>query len=218
MGYTARNFRGYLSGAGALKPASVATGAITGSSLVTTGNVTAARHLASSLGTAAEPAFAATTALDGGLYWINAALTAIAAGGSAYIYGSSSQCVPNLALAPNLSVTTVAKVIATPAAAQSITGVGVAIAPTRKIHEFTSDGNYTLTVAPTIADGTDGEEIILVNVGANTVTLQDQGSLASSNLRLTGASVAIGPRDSIRMYYSGDVGDWVQIGALVAVV
>ena len=102
MGYTARHFRGYLSGLGAAKPTSVATatlavtGAATSASLVTTGNVTAARHLASSLGTAGAPAFAATTALDGGLYWISTSLTAISAGGAAFLYGSNAQTVINM--------------------------------------------------------------------------------------------------------------------------
>ena len=96
--------------------------------------------------------------------------------------------------------------------------VGTAIAPTARIHEFTSNGNYTLTVAPTIANGQDGEVVTLVNVGSNTITIQDQGTLANSNLRLTAATVAIGPRDSVTLYYSGDVGDWVQIGGLVSVI
>lgn len=96
--------------------------------------------------------------------------------------------------------------------AQSITGVGVAVTPYSSVHLFTSDGNYTLTVTPTIADGFNDEEVLLINVGANTVTLQDQGSLASSNLRLTGASRALGPRDSIRLIYNSTVGDWIEIG------
>lgn len=110
-------------------------------------------------------------------------------------------------------------VVNTPATAQSILAVGTAITTTgSEIREFTCDANYTLTAAPTIANGTNGQRVTLVNVGSFTVTIQDQGTLASSNLRLTGATVAIGPRDSIDLYYSTVVGDWVQIGALVAVV
>ena len=156
----------------------------------------------------------------------NTGLTAIAgdiigtvAGGTTRAYADASTgYVINGIGVHSGNATFSARQFKTPAAAQSITGVGVAFTPTTTIHEFTSDGNYTLTVAPSIANGTDGQELILVNVGANTVTISDQGTLASSNLRLTGATVAIGPRDSVRLYYSGDVGDWVQIGALVAVV
>jgi hypothetical protein len=117
-----------------------------------------------------------------------------------------------------IGIRNAAKQVYTPPAAQSITGVGVAFLPTARIHEFTSTGNYTLTVAPTIANGQDGEVVTLVNVGSNTVTIQDQGTLASSNLRLTATTVAIGPRDSVTLYYSTDVGDWVQIVVLTSVI
>lgn len=196
------------------------TGAVTHSStLAQNGSLTmgSGTQIVAQAGTAGAPGVCVGATNDG-LYAISAGLVAIAAGGGAYIYGSNSQCVPNLAMAPELGVTLKNKFTVTPATAQSITGVGVAIAPARMIHEFTSDGNYTLTVAPTIADGADGQLLLLVNVGANTVTLQDQGTLASSNLRLTGNTVALGPRDSIWLYYTGDVGDWVQIGSLVGVL
>ena len=141
------------------------------------------------------------------------------AGGSARAYGDASAgFVINGIGIHNSNSTFVGKVIETPPTAQAINAVGTAIAPTAGIHEFTSNGNYTLTVAPTIADGVDGQLLLLVNVGTNTITIQDQGTLASSNLRLTATTVAIGPRDSIYLYYSGDVGDWVQVGSLVAVI
>jgi hypothetical protein len=84
---------------------------------------------------------------------------------------------------------------------------------------LTASGATTMTAAPTIADGYDGQEIVLLNVGAtNNIVLQDQGTLASSNLRLTATTVTLGPRDSIRLAYSAAVGDWMQTGPLVAVL
>ena len=156
----------------------------------------------------------------------NTGLTAIAAdiignvaGGTTRSYSDASTgFVINGIGVHSGNATFSAKVLKTPPAAQAINAVGTTIAPTAGIHEFTSNGNYTLTVAPTIADGVDGQLLLLVNVGANTITIQDQGTLASSNLRLTATTVAIGPRDSIYLYYSGDVGDWVQVGSLVAVI
>lgn len=82
-----------------------------------------------------------------------------------------------------------------------------------------SGGDVTLTSTPTVSDSVDGHEIVLLNVDTtHTVTIQDQGTLGSSNLRLTANTVAIGPRDSVRLVYSATVGDWVQIGNLVSVL
>jgi len=82
----------------------------------------------------------------------------------------------------------------------------------------TTSGALTLTAAPTIPNGYDGQEITVLNASANAVTVQDQGTLASSNLRLTAATVVIGVRNSIRLVYSSDVGDWVQTVVLTAVI
>jgi hypothetical protein len=45
----------------------------------------------------------------------------------------------------------------------------------------------------------------------HTITLQDQGTLANSNLRLGAATRALGPRDNIRLIYNTTVGDWVEL-------
>jgi hypothetical protein len=76
----------------------------------------------------------------------------------------------------------------------------------------TSGGSLTITAAPTISDGQDGEILIVFNGSTNSVTIQDQGTLASSNLRLSATTVALGTRDSIMLMYSSTVGDWIQIG------
>ncbi len=110
--------------------------------------------------------------------------------------------------------------IATPPAAQSLTVVGdtITVGDNDYFAPFTATGALILTSAPTIANGTDGEEILLINVGANTVTIQDQGTLANSNLRLAAAGVAIAPRQSVRLMFSSTIGDWVQVGPLTAVI
>jgi hypothetical protein len=118
----------------------------------------------------------------------------------------------------NIGIRNAATTVNTPATAQSITAVGNAITVASTTKQFTSTGTYTLTSAPTIANGEDGQEVTLINVGANTVTIQDQGTLANSNLRLAAATVAIAPRQSVKLMYSSTVGDWVQIGNLVTVI
>jgi len=79
-------------------------------------------------------------------------------------------------------------------------------------------GDITLTSTPTIADGVNGQALRIVNVGTSSITLKDQGTLAGSNLRLTASTITLGPRDSIELMFSSDVGDWVQVGEVVNVL
>lgn len=106
------------------------------------------------------------------------------------------------------------------ATAQVITAVGNAILAAGDYVQLnnTSGGSLTLTSAPTIADGLDGQSISIMNVGADNVVIQDQGTLAASNLRLTGNTVTLGPRDSLTLRYDSTVGDWVQTTNLVNVL
>ena len=95
----------------------------------------------------------------------------------------------------------------------TITAVGSTISRNARCVRLdnTSGGALTLTSAPTIADGQDGQLLAVFNGSANGVTIQDQGTLAGSNLRLSTATFAIGQRDSILLMYSATVGDWVEI-------
>lgn len=104
------------------------------------------------------------------------------------------------------------RLVGRPDTTQSILAAGTAIGVDKYVQPISSDANYTLSAAPTVANGlANGQLVIIVNVGSFTVTLQDQGTLAGSNLRLSAATVALGPRDSITLLYSTTIGDWVQI-------
>lgn len=76
----------------------------------------------------------------------------------------------------------------------------------------------TAATKPILPDSYDGHTICLINVGANNITLTDQGTMAASNLRLTATTVVLGARDSVELTYSSTVGDWVQTGNLVNVL
>jgi hypothetical protein len=104
-----------------------------------------------------------------------------------------------------------------PAATQSITAAGNTITPTSALYPIanTTGGSLTLTSAPTMPNGTDGERVMLLNVGAQNIVLQDQGTLAGSNLRCTAATITLTPRDSVEFTYSATVGDWVQTSVVV---
>jgi len=96
---------------------------------------------------------------------------------------------------------------------QSITAVGNAIVASADRVLLNPNGVYTLTSAPTIADGFwNGQLIELLNVSANTITIQDQGTLPGSNLRLSAATIALGTRDSLLLRYDTTIADWLQVG------
>lgn len=105
-----------------------------------------------------------------------------------------------------------------PGAAVSLTAVTDAITQVGTYLPFTATAPLVLTSAPTIANGADGEIVLLINVGANAVTLSDQGTLPASNLRLEAATIELAARQSIMLMFIQSVGDWVQIGGKVAVI
>jgi hypothetical protein len=123
--------------------------------------------------------------------------------------------VPALAKATtNIGIRNASTLVETPPSAQAITAVGNTITVASAYKTISANGNYTLTSTPTIADGQSGQVVTIRNVdtGTDVVTLQDQGTLASSNLRLGANTRALGPRDSIRLRYDSTVGDWVEEG------
>jgi hypothetical protein len=76
----------------------------------------------------------------------------------------------------------------------------------------------TATTTPILPDGAaDGQEVRLINVGANNITLTDQDTMAASNLQLTGATVVLGAKQSVLLKFVSSLGDWIQVGALVTV-
>jgi len=68
---------------------------------------------------------------------------------------------------------------------------------------------FTSSATPTIPDGHGLQVITLINRSPNTFWIQDQATLAGSNVKLTGASIAITSSDVVRFgfYY----GDWYQL-------
>ena len=126
----------------------------------------------------------------------------------------------NVSIPYQLNVASVEQLGTTASVAQVIAAVGNTILANADtaILSNTTGGSLTLTSAPTIADGVNGQKITLLNVGTQNIVIQDQGTLASSNLRLATAGVTLAPRQSVQLTYSTDVGDWVQSGLVVTVI
>lgn len=113
----------------------------------------------------------------------------------------------------NIGIRNAGTVVLTPTN-KTITVVGDTIphdAPVIYLNN-TSGSSKTLTSTPTISDGADGEHLELINVGVSDVVLQDQGTLANSNLRLLAAAQTLATRDSLRLVYCATVGDWLAAG------
>jgi hypothetical protein len=72
--------------------------------------------------------------------------------------------------------------------------------------------NLTLTSAPTIADSLVSGQIVYIsglNGAANSITVQDQDSLANSNLQLGASTRVIGSRDVLTLIFDGE--DWCEV-------
>lgn len=96
---------------------------------------------------------------------------------------------------------------------QIITAVGDTIGSSSGVIEITADASYTLTSTPTVAAGTAGQRLVILNAdSADSITLQDESNLAGSNLRLVGAAdLVLGPLDTVELLFSAG-GEWVRIG------
>ncbi|MBI4600109.1 hypothetical protein HY732_04275 [Candidatus Uhrbacteria bacterium] len=99
----------------------------------------------------------------------------------------------------------------TPSSTQSITAVSNTISANAAMIVLDPSADLTLTSAPTIANGSTGQIIYITagNSETNTVTLQDQDTLASSNLQLGAATRAISGKDVLVLMFDGT--DWIEI-------
>jgi hypothetical protein len=79
----------------------------------------------------------------------------------------------------------------------------------------THAGTLVLTSTPTIAIpnpsiANRGPVLELLNIGANALTLQDNGTLSGSALHLGATTRTLAQRQSISLRYSNDIGGWIE--------
>jgi len=100
----------------------------------------------------------------------------------------------------------------TPSTAQVIDAAGDVILANATMVVLNPDGDYTLTSTPTIADGETGQLLYITcaNGEANTVTIQDQDTLGSSNLQLLASTKAITGKTVTTLVFDGT--NWVEYG------
>ncbi len=153
------------------------------------------------------------------------ALSLYYTGGGFNVYAATANAggslsSPSLALEVNgAGYTRVWKALVTPTSnTQALNAATQTLSANAAAIKVTTTAALTLTSAPTITDGVDGQLVRILNVGTNALTLQDQNTLAASNLRLTAATVTLAPRQSLELMFSSTIGDWVQVSNLVAVL
>lgn len=98
-----------------------------------------------------------------------------------------------------------------PSTTQAVTGVGTTILANATMIMLNPDADYTLTSAPTIADGTTGQILYISCPAAegNTVTFQDQGTLAGSNLQLGATTRSIKGEDVLCLIFGDSC--WTEV-------
>ncbi len=99
-----------------------------------------------------------------------------------------------------------------PSATQVINAVGDTILANATLILLNPDADYILTSTPTIANGTEGQVLLIScdNAETNTVTLQDAGLLGSSNLRLKSSTTTVVGKKAITFVFDGT--EWVETG------
>lgn len=103
------------------------------------------------------------------------------------------------------------RVVTTPSTAQTL-AAGDAITVSTATTIITSAGDVTLTSAPTIAAGSDGQHVWIVNAGAYSITLQDGDVLAGSNLCTIGnANLVIAAKAACHLLYSAAAACWIEV-------
>lgn len=97
-----------------------------------------------------------------------------------------------------------------PSATQSLSVGSATLVNAPQLKVQGNGSAVTITAAPSIADGVEGDFVCIQGQNStNTVTYQDQGTLASSNLRLGATSRLLAARDSLCLQYDG--ADWVEV-------
>jgi hypothetical protein len=98
---------------------------------------------------------------------------------------------------------------------QNIIAAATQIKADAGLIQLTSNASYTLTYTPALGVTAgyiaDGQEVVILNVGTYTITLQDETQLAGTKLRLGAATRALGPRDTLRLVYSATLDKWVEV-------
>lgn len=89
------------------------------------------------------------------------------------------------------------------------------MAPSPVIDVNLTSGNVTMTATPTLTDGIEGQEVLIINRGAHNFILKDNGTLPGSGLRLSATTITLTNGSSVRLRWMTDT--WYQVAGVTAV-
>ncbi len=143
-------------------------------------------------------------------------LAQLAVNGGVHVGGDSDPGDNNLAVDGTSTltgaVTHSATTIYTSASIQTLVAGSPVVASATKVIVAGSGGPITTTATPSIADGTDGQMLYVVGTNdTNTLELQDEGTLASSNLALGSTSRVLGLGDVLVLMYDTTAASWIEV-------
>lgn len=78
--------------------------------------------------------------------------------------------------------------------------------------QVNTSGAVVTTAAPTIADGVDGQLLVIVYAGTGSWQIRDQGTLAGSNVRLATSTYTMTDRDVLVLMWTSTTSNWVEVG------
>lgn len=100
----------------------------------------------------------------------------------------------------------------TPYSLQTLSAGNAIAALATKVRVAGNGGAITLTSTPTIAAGLDGDIVMILGTSvANTITVQDNATLAGSNLKLGATTRLIGSGDILVLCYDTTSGFWHEV-------
>lgn len=178
-------------------------------------------------GTGSTTAAGARTALGLGTMAVQDASAVAITGGT--LNGTLGATTPATAVVTTFSatgavtfsgaVTFTAKIFTTPSALQTVAAANLITSTAPKIRIKGNGGPVVMTSLPTIDLGTaDGQLLIVLGTDdTNTVTLQDNGSLAGSKLRLGATSRVLGNGDMLLLSWDSAAALWFEMAFTVQI-
>ncbi len=117
---------------------------------------------------------------------------------------------------PALAGISIGTLVYTPSGTQVIDAAGDTISADAAMVILNPNADHTLTSTPTIANGSIGQRLSITcaNAEAHTVTVQDEGTLGGSNLRLGATGRGITGKTVLELVFDGT--EWVEVGFAAA--
>jgi hypothetical protein len=101
---------------------------------------------------------------------------------------------------------------------QSFNSAALSVNSNQSSVPVTTTGNLTLTTIPSIRPGMfEGQELRIVNVGANTFGLFDEKTLPGTGLMLLERTIVLAPKASVQLQWTASYGGrWIQVSPVVS--